>query len=102
MGLVLHSAGAVTTPNVLSDPRVRLTRENKALIEQARFRSVLAVPLLVNGTVIGAVSKLITGKAPTSGSLYHTEDILQFAQYVLVLTGVLWYYRAASLRAVHS
>ena len=56
VGLVLHSAGAVTTPNVLSDSRVRLTRENKALIEQARFRSVLAVPLLVNGTVIGAVS----------------------------------------------
>ena len=41
---------------MLSDARVALTPDNKALIEQARFRSVLAVPLLVNGTVIGAVS----------------------------------------------
>jgi GAF domain-containing protein len=56
VGLVLRSAGAVTTPNVLSDSRVTLTPDNEALIEQARFRSVLAVPLLVDGTVIGAVS----------------------------------------------
>ncbi len=56
VGLVLQSARPVTTPNVLSDTRVTLTPDNKALIEQARFRSVLAVPLLVNGTVIGAVS----------------------------------------------
>ena len=56
VGLVLNDARPVTTPNVLTDARVTLSPENKALIEQARFRSVLAVPLLVSGTVIGAVS----------------------------------------------
>jgi len=56
VGLVLLDGRPVTTPNVLSDPRVTLTPDNQALIEQAQYRSVLAVPLLVQGAVIGALS----------------------------------------------
>jgi two-component system cell cycle sensor histidine kinase/response regulator CckA len=56
VGLVLLEGCPVTTPNVLSDPRVTLTPDNRALIEQAPYRSVLAVPLIVQGAVIGALS----------------------------------------------
>ena len=56
VGLVLVEGRPVTTPNVLNDPRVTLTPDNQSLVEQAQYRSVLAVPLIVNGTVIGAVS----------------------------------------------
>ena len=56
VGLALRERLPVTTPNILEDPRVRLTPEHRERIGQAPYRSVLAVPLVVKGRVIGALA----------------------------------------------
>jgi signal transduction histidine kinase len=56
VGLALRERKAVTTPNVLTDPRVELTAESRERIERAPYRSVLAVPLVVKERIIGALA----------------------------------------------
>jgi GAF domain-containing protein/ActR/RegA family two-component response regulator len=56
IGVAVRERRPIVTPNLLTDPRVTLTPELRARIEAASYRSVLAVPLLVNDTVIGALS----------------------------------------------
>jgi GAF domain-containing protein/ActR/RegA family two-component response regulator len=46
----------LATPDMLSDPRILLTPELRARIEQAPQRAVLSVPLVVKDTVIGTLS----------------------------------------------
>jgi len=55
-GLATASRRVVTTANVLTDPRISIEPERRAWIELRPYRSVLAVPLLVQGEVIGALS----------------------------------------------
>jgi signal transduction histidine kinase len=53
---VVRDGRAFTTPNVLDDPRVSLQTDSRVMIERAPYRSVLAVPLVVQHKVIGALS----------------------------------------------
>src|SRR6185436_8475995 len=46
----------VITANLLTDPRITLTPEVRARIEQAHYRAVLSVPLVARDTAIGALS----------------------------------------------
>jgi GAF domain-containing protein len=54
--LVTRDRAPVVSPNLLTDARIRLTPDVRARIEQAGYRSVLSVPLLVKDAVIGALS----------------------------------------------
>ena len=56
MGLAVREGGPVATPNILADPRITLPPALRAQVERRGYRSVLAVPLLFKGTVIGAIS----------------------------------------------
>jgi signal transduction histidine kinase/CheY-like chemotaxis protein len=55
-GLAVQHRRAVATQNLLTDPRVDFAPEARARIESASLRAVLAVPLLVRETVIGALA----------------------------------------------
>ncbi|OGL09475.1 MAG: hypothetical protein A3I14_02640 [Candidatus Rokubacteria bacterium RIFCSPLOWO2_02_FULL_73_56] len=55
IGLTLRQRQPTTTRNLLTDPRVELTPELRALLERAPYRSVLAVPLSVQDRIIGAL-----------------------------------------------
>ncbi len=56
VGLAVAERRPAATADVLADPRLVLTPEARAFIEQAGYRSVLAVPLAVKGNVIGALT----------------------------------------------
>ncbi|HET7876478.1 MAG TPA: GAF domain-containing protein, partial [Methylomirabilota bacterium] len=56
VGLALRERQAVATPNLLKDARVRLSAEHRQRLEQAPYRSVLAVPLSVKDRIIGALA----------------------------------------------
>jgi Glycosyltransferase family 87 len=43
------------------------------------------------GTSIGAVRHVIDGAAQTQRALFAIASVAQFAQYVLILTGIMWY-----------
>ena len=69
-GLAVRQGRPVVTPNVLADPRITLTPEVRARIEQAGYRAVLAVPLLVQDRAIGA---LAVGDQP--GRVFDAEEL---------------------------
>ncbi len=55
-GLAVRCRETVTSPNFLADPRVLLTPELRQRLEQAPYRALLSVPLLVKDNVIGVLS----------------------------------------------
>jgi GAF domain-containing protein/CheY-like chemotaxis protein len=56
IGLAVRTRQVVVTPDVLEDPRLELTPEIRARVLGSGYRSVLAVPLVADGTVIGALA----------------------------------------------
>jgi GAF domain-containing protein/CheY-like chemotaxis protein len=72
--LVARDRAPIVSPNLLTDARIVLTPDVRARIEQAGYRSVLSVPLLVKDAVIGALS---VGDA--EGRRF-TEDEVRLAQ----------------------
>src|SRR3989442_13366023 len=54
--LAMRERRAVSSPDVLADPRVGYTPEVRARIELGTVRAGLAVPLIARGTVIGALA----------------------------------------------
>jgi hypothetical protein len=50
------------------------------------------------GTLVGAAKDLVTGGTQTQRSLLTVEEFAQFAQYIFILTGVLWYTAADRFR----
>src|SRR4029077_12033181 len=52
-GLAVREGAAVSTPDVLADPRVVLNAETRALVERAGHAAVLAVPLHIGGPATG-------------------------------------------------
>jgi signal transduction histidine kinase/ActR/RegA family two-component response regulator len=54
VGLAVQTGTTVMTPDVLDDPRLRIPVELHGRIQVAPYRSVVAVPLIVHGHVIGA------------------------------------------------
>jgi GAF domain-containing protein len=69
-GLAVRERRAVQSPDILADPRLVIPPELQARVEQASFRSTLAVPLLVQGRPIGA---LALGDRP--GRVFDEEEI---------------------------
>jgi PAS domain S-box-containing protein len=55
VGLAVSRRETVATSDVLNDSRITLTPDGRRRIEQAHYRAVLAVPLLVHGQIIGAI-----------------------------------------------
>jgi PAS domain S-box-containing protein len=54
-GLAVQERRSVVTSDLLADPRIPQPAEQRARMEQAPFRAILAVPLLVPGRVVGAL-----------------------------------------------
>jgi GAF domain-containing protein/ActR/RegA family two-component response regulator len=55
VGRAVRERAAVIVSDLLSDPRVTLTTETRARIEQATYRAVLAIPLQAQDRIIGAL-----------------------------------------------
>jgi signal transduction histidine kinase len=55
VGLAVRDARTAVSRNVLEDARLEFTPDVRARIERGRYRSGLAVPLIVKGEVIGAL-----------------------------------------------
>ena len=71
VGLAVLRTALVVTANVLDDPEIALTPELRARIEQATcHRAVLAVPLVAQGRVIGAL-----GIGDGSGRVFDEGEI---------------------------
>lgn len=68
-GLAVVERRCVCTSDLFSDPRLTLVPATQATLERIAFRSVIAVPLLAQGRVIGA---LAAGDLP--GRLYTEEE----------------------------
>src|SRR5206468_1036422 len=56
VGLAIQSRQPVVTADILADPRIILPAAIRASLEPASARAVLALPLLRDGLVIGALS----------------------------------------------
>jgi signal transduction histidine kinase/ActR/RegA family two-component response regulator len=54
-GLAVRTPDPVVTPNILNDSRITLSAETRAAIEHASFRSVLAVALVLKGSINGTL-----------------------------------------------
>jgi signal transduction histidine kinase/CheY-like chemotaxis protein len=70
VGLAVRTRQAVSTADLLADPRVTLEAMARARIEQSPYRAVLAVPLIITGRVIGAL-----GIGASPGRVFASEDI---------------------------
>jgi GAF domain-containing protein/CheY-like chemotaxis protein/anti-sigma regulatory factor (Ser/Thr protein kinase) len=69
-GLAIQERRPVVSRDILDDPRIALTPEVRAAAEQAAYRSVLSVPLMVKAQVVGAL-----GIGDRSGRVFESEDI---------------------------
>ncbi|MBI2218884.1 MAG: GAF domain-containing protein [Candidatus Rokubacteria bacterium] len=69
-GLAVAGRQPVTTPNVLGDPRITLLPPERRRIERAGYRAALAVPLVVQERVIGAL-----GVGDVAGRVFDDEDV---------------------------
>jgi signal transduction histidine kinase len=70
VGLAVRDHAPVTTPDCLEDPHVVLPPEIRHRIEQASYRAVLAVPLIVQDVVVGALAV-----GDRAGRVFTSEDI---------------------------
>src|SRR5262249_23351251 len=69
-GLAVSTRRAAVTADILHDPRIPLTPEVRARVEQAGYSAVLAVPLMVGDRVIGAL-----GAGDRAGRLFKADEI---------------------------
>jgi PAS domain S-box-containing protein len=70
-GRAVKDLAPVVTPDLLTDSRITLTPELRTRLEQApSYRAVLAVPLLVKDSVIGAL-----GVGAPKGRLFQDDEI---------------------------
>jgi GAF domain-containing protein len=70
VGRAVRERQPVGTPDVLADPGVALMPELRSYVEQAAFRALLGVPLLVQGRVVGAL-----GIGTRAGHVFDAEEI---------------------------
>ena len=71
VGLAVRERRPITTPDELGDPRIALTVEQRATVERAPYRSVLAVPVLSHERVIGVLAL-----GDRKGRQFRQEEIL--------------------------
>jgi GAF domain-containing protein len=70
MGLAVSERRPVTTPDVLTDPRITHSEATRDWIERSNYRSALALPLIVGDRVIGAL-----GVGAETGRVFQAEEI---------------------------
>jgi len=70
MGLAVRERQPVVTRNLLTDPRVSLMPDVRARIERAPYRAVLAIPLIIQDRVIGAL-----GVGDRAGRVFDVDEI---------------------------
>lgn len=70
VGLAVRERQGVVSADVLADPRLLVTPEFRTQVEAAGYRAVLAVPLIVQARVIGAL-----GVGDQAGRAFDAEDI---------------------------
>jgi PAS domain S-box-containing protein len=81
-GFAVREARAVSTSNILTDPRLTLTPETRALVEQSGHSSVLAVPLTIGGRVTGVLAVGdVTGRSFDEEEIRRLQD---FANQVAI------------------
>ncbi|MBI3327296.1 MAG: GAF domain-containing protein, partial [Nitrospinae bacterium] len=74
VGLAVHERQVVVTSNSLTDPRLTFAPTTRAGIEQSPFRAILAIPLLLQSRVSGALAI-----ADQAGRVFD-EEAIQLAQ----------------------
>ena len=82
VGLAVSSRRPFTTPDVLSDPRIWLTAEVRARIAPAPYRAVLAIPLMIQDSVVGALG--VGDRAEREFSIEEIELAQAFADQAAV------------------
>jgi PAS domain S-box-containing protein len=70
VGLAVRERHAVFTANCFADPRVVYTPEVRARLQAIPYPTVLAVPLVVKGTVVGAL-----GLGDRAGRRFEPEEV---------------------------
>jgi PAS domain S-box-containing protein len=83
-GLAVREGGPVSTSDVLADPRVTLSPETRAKVEQAGHGSVLAVPLTIGGRVTGVLAVGdVTGRTFDAEEIHRLQDFANQAALAL-------------------
>ncbi len=83
-GFAVREGRPVSTPNVLTDPRLTLAPETRALVEQSGHGSVLAVPLTIGGRVTGVLAVGdVTGRAFGAEEIRRLQDFANQAAIAL-------------------
>ncbi len=80
---------------------VRFSREGASVSAWAGLAVAFVLASLMwqpYGTLIGAAKDVVTGGTQTERALLTVEQFAQFAQYIVILTGVLWYTSANRFR----
>ena len=83
-GFAVREGRPVSTSNILTDPRLTLTAETRALVEQSGHGSVLAVPLTIGGRVTGVLAVGdVTGRAFGAEEIRRLQDFANQAAIAL-------------------
>ncbi len=69
-GLAVSERRPVASSDILTDPRITLTPEMRARLEQAADRAVLAVPLVIQDRVVGAL-----GAGDRTGRVFADKEV---------------------------
>jgi signal transduction histidine kinase/ActR/RegA family two-component response regulator len=83
-GFAVTEGRPVSTSDILTDPRLTLTPETRALVEQSGHGSVLAVPLTIGGRVTGVLAVGdVTGRAFGAEEIRRLQDFANQAAIAL-------------------
>ncbi|HKW95940.1 MAG TPA: GAF domain-containing protein, partial [Methylomirabilota bacterium] len=75
-GLAASEGRPAASSDILADPRITLHPDTRAKVEQAGHASVLAVPLIIGGRVIGAL-----GVGDVTGRTFEAEEISRLQDF---------------------
>ncbi len=75
-GFAVTEGRPVSTPDVLTDPRLTLTPETRALVEKSGHGSVLAVPLAIGGLITGVLAV-----GDTTGRTFGADEIRRLQDF---------------------
>jgi signal transduction histidine kinase/ActR/RegA family two-component response regulator len=76
VGLAMRELKPITTSDVLSDPRIRLSAEERAQLEPSGTRAILAVPLVVGAMPVGVLAV-----GDRLGRAFAAEDVALVEQF---------------------
>jgi PAS domain S-box-containing protein len=84
IGLAMRERRTITTPDALNDPRIEVSPELRANLQQGNDRAVLAVPLLTQDRLIGMLAvRHITGSVFTARAVQLAETLADQAALTL-------------------